>query len=125
MATPSSPIARGYDLLSAGYDEQLARDGWMRRLLWRRFDSLFRAGDRVLDVGCGTGIDTVHLAERGVSVTGIDVSPGMVAVLRAKLAERRISPAPEVLVGDINTRLATLPGPFDGLISSFAALTVA
>jgi demethylmenaquinone methyltransferase/2-methoxy-6-polyprenyl-1,4-benzoquinol methylase len=36
-------------------------------------------GDRVLDVGCGTGALCVLLARKGVQVTGIDVSPAMLA----------------------------------------------
>lgn len=34
-----------------------------------------RAGDRVLDVGCGMGRYTIPLASRGVQVEGIDLSP--------------------------------------------------
>lgn len=42
-----------------------------------------KAGDRVLDVCCGTGDQAVHYAKRGIIATGIDLSPGMI-----KLAER-------------------------------------
>jgi ubiquinone/menaquinone biosynthesis C-methylase UbiE len=86
--TDASIIARAYDSLAAGYDRQLARDEWIRRLLWKRFDRLFRVGDRVIDAGCGTGIDALHLAERGIHVTAVDASPGMLACLRAKAAGR-------------------------------------
>ncbi len=117
-----STIARAYDALASGYDRELEKDEWIRRALWRRFDRLFHPGDHVLDVGCGTGIDTIHLASRGVCVTAIDASAGMVALLREK-AERSSAPCPPVsLVGEINETLAQLPGPFDGIVSSFAAL---
>jgi len=42
-----------------------------------------RAGDRVADVGCGTGILTRLLAERGLDVTGIDPNEDMLAEARA------------------------------------------
>ncbi len=42
-----------------------------------------KAGDRVLDVCCGTGDQAIHYAKRGIIATGIDLSPGMI-----KLAER-------------------------------------
>jgi SAM-dependent methyltransferase len=115
-------VAATYDALAAGYDQELERDRWIRRLLWRRFDRLFGRGQRVLDVGCGTGIDTLHLAGEGVRVTAIDASSGMIAALRAKLPDRLGEAAPECLVGEINEVLSRLTGPFDGAVSSFAAL---
>lgn len=39
-------------------------------------------GSRVLDVGCGTGRHAVELAKRGYRVTGVDLSPGMLAEAR-------------------------------------------
>jgi len=40
----------------------------------------------VLDIGCGTGSLSVVLARLGHSVTGIDVSPSMIALAQAKAA---------------------------------------
>jgi ubiquinone/menaquinone biosynthesis C-methylase UbiE len=42
-----------------------------------------KAGDRVLDVCCGTGDQAIHYAKRGIIATGVDLSPSMI-----KLAER-------------------------------------
>lgn len=48
-----------------------------------------RAGERVLDVGCGAGSTTLALRERvgaGGAVTGIDISAQLLAVARARAA---------------------------------------
>ena len=43
-----------------------------------------KAGDRVLDVGCGPGALTAAAAERGARVTGVDLAAGMVAEARRR-----------------------------------------
>lgn len=42
----------------------------------------FSPGIRILDMGCGTGRHSVELAKRGYSVTGVDLSSGMLAQAR-------------------------------------------
>jgi SAM-dependent methyltransferase len=54
---------------------------------------------RALDVGCGEGADALWLAQRGWSVTAIDVSE--VAVGRAREACDRVSVSVEWIVGDV------------------------
>lgn len=41
-------------------------------------------GSSILDVGCGTGRHAVELARKGFSITGIDLSAGMLALARDK-----------------------------------------
>jgi SAM-dependent methyltransferase len=48
------------------------------------------AGDRVLDVPCGSGRHTLELARRGYRVTGLDVSAEAVAHARAVAAAERL-----------------------------------
>jgi len=40
------------------------------------------AGERVLDIGCGTGEQVLHYARKGLVSTGIDPSPDMIKVAR-------------------------------------------
>lgn len=48
-------------------------------------------GSKILDVGCGTGRHSVELAQRGFQVTGLDFSPGMLAVAREKASRHGVS----------------------------------
>jgi SAM-dependent methyltransferase len=63
-------------------------------------------GGRALELAIGTGRVGVPLAERGVSVTGIELSQPMVDQLRTKVDEEALP----VLVGDMSSTRA--PGEF-------------
>ncbi|GGO07675.1 class I SAM-dependent methyltransferase [Micromonospora parathelypteridis] len=68
--------------------------------------SALASGGRALEFAIGTGRVAVPLAERGVPVTGIELSAAMLARLRQKVDETRIP----VIAGDMAT--ATAPGEF-------------
>jgi len=50
-------------------------------------------GERVLDVGCGTGDLAHRIAQRGAEVVGIDISPEMVAMAQSKYPHIRFEVA--------------------------------
>src|ERR671916_80330 len=69
--------------------ESLAVDPFLRRVAQRSIALMgIRAGDRVLDVGCGAGVLLVPLAElvgRDGHVTGADHSPALLQTARARV----------------------------------------
>ena len=72
------------------------------------------AGDRLLDVACGSGL-AIELARlRGASCAGIDASPRLVAVARDR------SPGCDIRVGDMNA-LPWDPASFD-VVTSFRGI---
>lgn len=62
-------------------------------------------GTRVLDVGCGVGRWSCRLAARGAQVTGIDISPTMIAHARARAQDAGVAGRCHFMVGDL-ARLA-------------------
>jgi len=101
-------VTVAYDAIAADYDAQVRGDAWMRRALHKYYARVFRPGQRVLDVGCGTGIDAIALARRGVHVVGVDGSAGMIARLRDKVANEHLEDRIEAHVLRIQD-LANLP----------------
>ncbi|MFH1153098.1 MAG: class I SAM-dependent methyltransferase [Pseudomonadota bacterium] len=45
-------------------------------------------GERLLDIGCGTGMGLEHFLSHGLQVTGVDPSPYMLDIARKKLRNR-------------------------------------
>lgn len=117
---PQDKVAGAYDALAADYDRLVAEDFWMRQVLWARYLALFYPGERVLDVACGTGLDTLFLARSGFQMAGIDASPGMIAQLRAKA--ERAGLAVDARVGEAADLGAWPDASFDGIVSAFAGL---
>jgi SAM-dependent methyltransferase len=69
--TLSTPLFLATD--ARAYEHFMAR--WSRRLAGPFLDFAgIKGGNRVLDVGCGTGVITAALAERGCTVVGLDAS---------------------------------------------------
>lgn len=111
--------AEGYDRASATWDRHfVAATGEIRERLIEAAG--LRAGDRVLDVGTGTGA-AAFLAAKRVGrtgfVLGIDMSEGMLGTARAKAARRGLT---NVRFRRMDATAPRLPDDsFDAVISSF------
>jgi SAM-dependent methyltransferase len=94
-----------------------------RRVVWRALDRAFEPGQRVLELNCGTGIDAVHLAARGIRVLACDISPRMVELGRQLASDANVGDRVEFRVLE-NENIGTLTSeaPFDGGFSSFSGL---
>jgi SAM-dependent methyltransferase len=118
---------QAFDSLAVTYDRMFTDTiigQYLRGQVQARLDQHFQAGTHVLELGCGTGADALYLAEKGVRVTATDVSEGMLALARAKVAGN-----PLVQVKRLDLRQLPHPSPllrdgalFDGVFSNFGSL---
>jgi ubiquinone/menaquinone biosynthesis C-methylase UbiE len=113
--------AESYDPVTDPYDRLVVRYSgtYVERMA---FLAEFRPGDRVLDIGTGTGIMALHAADQvGESgrVTGIDLSEGMLAHARAKADLAKLSARVEFRRMDAE-HLEVEEDSFDTAVSLFA-----
>lgn len=130
MGSPSAVEAL-FDAAAADYDRLVGEnplDRWLREESVAFLAATFHPGQRVLELGCGTGLETIPLAQAGVEVVAVDVSGGMLARLEEKARTAGLLPK-------IQTRkmAASELGPlleeygrasFDGAFSDFGALNL-
>ncbi len=98
----------------AVYEHFMGR--WSRRLAGPFLDfARVRPADRVVDVGCGTGVITLALAERGCSAVGVDASQPYLD------GARRDRPHPSVVYEFGDARRMSYPdASFDACVSTLA-----
>src|SRR5215469_10419174 len=125
LQLPTNP----FDALAQSYDQVFTESPIgqaQRSAVWAELEKAFQPGDRVVEIGCGTGVDACFLAERGVSVLGCDTSPAMIQVARQRVRQRaKYFASASVELGTWPAeRIATvaLGRDFDGAFSNFGVL---
>lgn len=80
-----------YNSLSENYDDMLGFENALQKrknLLSKFIDSNYR---NAIDIGCGTGLDSISLALNGLKVTGFDTSEFMISRARKNAKERNLN----------------------------------
>ena len=126
VARDVHPAGSAFDAIAESYDSlfttsMIGRS--QRAAVWRKAETVFRAGDHVLELNCGTGADALFLASLGMTVTACDASPRMIEQAQRQMA----ADAPRALVDFrvlCSERLDELPSDqsFDGVFSNFSGL---
>ena len=98
MQQPSDldAVRASYDRVADNYVElgagELGPQPWLRSALAAFAETVGGLGP-VLDVGCGPGIVTAHLAQLGLDASGVDLSPRMVEHARHRYPDLRFDVA--------------------------------
>lgn len=115
-----------FDSVAADYDGPRGNNAAiqdMREEMWRWLDATLPANSRLLDLGCGTGLDAVRMARHGHHVTATDWSSRMVE----RTARRAASASVAHLVKTVHLGAHQLDGlsshdPFDSAYSNLGPL---
>ena len=83
--------ARFWDKLAKRYAAMPVRDApaWEETL--RAVQDVLQPGDRVLEIGCGTGSTALRLAPHVADYTGTDISEAMIAIAAEKPAPANVT----------------------------------
>lgn len=100
----------GIKILSLGQIEKIHRE---------IVENHIAAGDKVLEIGCGTGTLAILCAEKGASVVGFDISPQMLSVVNKKIRERNLTDRIQLEeMGAIEMDKAFNSDTFDKIVST-------
>jgi deazaflavin-dependent oxidoreductase (nitroreductase family) len=80
-------IEAAFDGVAEHYDRHILGNPintWLRNISIGTLQQLFRPGSTVLEIGCGTGTETLKLARHGITVVACDISGKMLEVLERK-----------------------------------------
>lgn len=121
-----------FDRLASSYDGLVSREAFQlqRRQTHRLLSRWIRSGFRVLEIGCGTGIDTEFLAGIGARVVACDPSEEMLSRAKRRIAVAGHGDRISILscgLRDVPQFLDALDHSegFDAIVSNFGALNCA
>ncbi len=118
---------RAFDSVAADYDGPRGNNELIQRMrmtLWDTVHSEVPVGARLLDLGCGTGIDALEFARRGFHVVASDWSPQMVERTQARVVAAGLQS--HVTVAHLGVQqLEKIEGEFDAIYSNFGPLNCA
>ena len=117
-----------FDNIAAEYDQHILGNR-MNRLLRDRSLALlratFRPSDRLLELGCGSGMETMQLLQDGHEILAVDISEKMLEVVRAKARAAGVAERFSGIrsrASELGALVPALGGPFDGAYSTYGAL---
>ena len=118
-----------FDNVADDYDRHITGNR-MNRLLRERslatLRSTFERSRHLLEIGCGSGMETLPLLQEGHEIVAVDLSERMLEVVRAKARREGVSERLRTVHGTAGGLASLLPefgaGSFDGAYSTYGAM---
>ena len=109
VAFRKAKLRRMYDITSAFYDDLHGSEQIRKYEAILRLKALLSSVDgTILDAGCGTGLITERLRDKGRFIVGVDFSEGMLRKAKERLVTRDV----DLVLGDVES-LPLRPKSFD------------
>jgi SAM-dependent methyltransferase len=115
---------QAFDSVAADYDGPRGNNALIQRMRQTLWDTVARElpdGGRLLDLGCGTGLDAAEFAGRGYRVLATDWSPRMVERTRERAAAGGLADRLQARHLGVQ-QLGELQDRFDGIYSDLGPL---
>jgi SAM-dependent methyltransferase len=119
---------RAFDEVAADYDGPTGNNEivqYMRERLRRLVLATTASSGRLLDLGCGTGLDAAYFVERGYSVLGVDASPRMVERSAKRVLDARFGGRATFKNLGLHDLASLRPRQFDTIYSNLGPLNCA
>ncbi len=118
-----------FDSVSVEYDRHITGNSinmlLRERSLWL-MGQTFHRGSSLLEIGCGSGMETIPMLREGHDIVALDISSSMLDIVRNKAKQEGLSSSlttVKMRAGELHRLLETYsPGTFDGCYSTYGAL---
>lgn len=121
-----------FDRLAPAYDTLVSGDAFQhqRAQTHAAFRRWIKSGMRILEIGCGTGLDTLFLAGLGARIVACDPSAEMLSRTKRRLANAGVGDRGGILLCGLQQLPRFLDAldhgqGFDAIVSNFGALNCA
>lgn len=114
-----------HDNIAESYDDILNKNRFseiLRLLFQNILIQNIQHGNRILDLGCGTGEDALFLAKKGFSVTGVDISQKMIEIAEKKAVTKDYNENLQFFCSDMEIFIIENTNKFDVIFSNFNAV---
>ncbi|HSD83685.1 MAG TPA: class I SAM-dependent methyltransferase [Anaerolineae bacterium] len=132
MSPSPTPSADHFDRVAAAFSRKAAEyDAFgddhlnlarMRRKVYAHVLRFAQPADRILELNAGTGIDAVFFARQGYRVHAIDIAPGMLDHLAAKIEQQHLHDRLTYQALSFTELDRVEGGPYNYLFSNFGGL---